>query len=170
MNYWIVQANPDDFDIVNYLRKYSNCEDSWSVSITKYERELQIRDTVFVWKAKGKERLWRGIIGKAIVKAKPGNPEPKREIWRPYIKDKPKMEMRLKELPWFDVTYNVRHTKLLLDHPLLDERLRRSGLEKLLILTMWRPGIYKLDYSDGEAIEKLIVMIAITTQSTRHRR
>jgi hypothetical protein len=67
MNAWIFQGNPDRFDIDGYLQNLGLIY--WSV--TKFEDQINLGDSVFIWRAKGHKEGISGIIAKAVVIEKP---------------------------------------------------------------------------------------------------
>lgn len=155
MNYWIVQCNPDTFDLLSYLRSHSDKPDRWTVSVPQYERQTEVGDMVFVWKAKGSEDT-RGIYAKGEVTARPGENAGFPDYGAPYWKKHKAAEeqkRRLKGLPWMD----VRYRKTFLDNPLLDSNpVARRELQGLLILRMPRRGIYKLTTEQAKTIQALL--------------
>ena len=81
MTTWIFQATPDDFKIDEFIAsKPSEC--LWRVS--RYEKEIAVGDTVFLWRAKGKAIAESAIFGRAkVIEAasvqKPGSAQ--RDYW-----------------------------------------------------------------------------------------
>jgi hypothetical protein len=61
---WIFQATPKDFRIDDFV-KTSPSECLWRVS--RYQRELRLGDTVFLWRAKGNTNIEGGIFGRAEI-------------------------------------------------------------------------------------------------------
>ena len=69
MKHWIFQGNPDIFDIDAYLRH--NDEILWTIRQRRFEREIQIGDEVFIWRAAGKSKAVSGIIARGTVTGPP---------------------------------------------------------------------------------------------------
>lgn len=65
MNHWLFQGNPDQFDIDTYLKKAERVY--WSVSVKKYQNEISLGDTVYLWRAQGKKKAISGIVAKTTV-------------------------------------------------------------------------------------------------------
>ena len=78
MSAWIFQGNPDRFDIDGYLRNSKNIY--WSVTIQKYQKMITVGDSIFIWRAKGSQKLESGIVafGTVFEECKP-----KQEVQRP---------------------------------------------------------------------------------------
>jgi len=150
MSYWIVQCNPEAFDLLPYLKNHGDKPDRWVVSVPRYEKELTVGDVVFIWKSAGSEGR-RGIYGVGKVTARPGEnaqfPPYGDHYWKDQIEKR-----RLEPLPWVD----VRYRKLILDNPVLDAELTARGLGGLLILRMPRRGIYKLTEQEGNTLQQLV--------------
>ncbi len=157
MNYWILQSNPLKFPILDELRLMS--VSYWHIS--RYEKEIQPRDTAFIWKSDGEDKGTSGVYAVAtILSVSPNHKEP----YTPEMIDKEEAGLGI---DWFDKeekkrrlgwpTVVLEYRKLLLDKPLLADELRAvPNLKDLLILKMWRRGIYKLTEEQGRAIEKMI--------------
>ncbi|MBK6912070.1 MAG: HNH endonuclease [bacterium] len=64
-NVWFFQANPDTYDVDQYL---ADCDYIyWSVKIGKHVREIRIGDEAYLWRARGKTGGPRGILARCIV-------------------------------------------------------------------------------------------------------
>ena len=148
MNYWIVQCNPDVFDLVAYLRVFGKKPDKFAVSL--FQDRIDCGDVVFVWKAKGSEEK-RGIyaMGKVTARAGEGAAFSYGEVyWRNEAERR-----RLEDWPWW---IDVEYKGWFLDNPLLDSELVANGLGGLLILKMRRRGVYELTQQEGETIQTLL--------------
>jgi hypothetical protein len=62
---WILQGNPDRFGVDRYLSK--NDFVYWSVPAQKHQREIEIGDRVFIWRAAGKIKTISGIVATGVV-------------------------------------------------------------------------------------------------------
>ena len=65
MKHWLFQGNPDQFDIDTYLQKSERIY--WSVSVKKYQNDISLGDTVYLWRAQGKQKAVSGVIARAKV-------------------------------------------------------------------------------------------------------
>ena len=65
MNYWLAQANPTKFPIIDYYAKYGNrgTQNTWH---SAYAGKVREGDKVFCFKSKGHDR-WRGILSSEEV-------------------------------------------------------------------------------------------------------
>jgi hypothetical protein len=87
MQYWIFQGNKESFDIDTYLSTESYIY--WSIVKKKHQKELNVGDRVFVWRAKGKSNYPYGIVAHGVVeegsthKSKVRHPKKLREeLWK----------------------------------------------------------------------------------------
>jgi len=165
MNYWLAQFNPDDIDVISYLRRYfahfDNIPLDWwlmhKINMPGQDKEILGGDIVFIWRAKGKVKAAvskRGIYGKAVVKDMPGKTREKYgDLIKHYIINQSIAHKCFKE-PYFDVQYK----KLVLDDPILEPELmhvlHRGKKGKVLDRYQWRT--YMLDEEEGKAIETLV--------------
>lgn len=72
MEYYIFQGNPDRFDIAGYLDQAVNQNEPnirWLV--TRYSKEIEVGDTVFLWRSGGNNPRDSGVIGMAKVLSSP---------------------------------------------------------------------------------------------------
>jgi EVE domain/HNH endonuclease len=58
---WIFQCNPDLSDFDKYLSSTNHAY--LSVTIRKYRSEMEIGDEAFIWRASGRSKAIRGIVG-----------------------------------------------------------------------------------------------------------
>ncbi len=70
MSSWIFQCNPNEFDIDGYLA-LGPSEITWLV--TRYGREIQPGDVVYIWRSSGGSKSKAGIVARAIVLTEPVN-------------------------------------------------------------------------------------------------
>lgn len=63
---WILQANPDVFDIDAHL---ADCTGEFRFLVTRYKRRIAIGDTVYIWRSIGKQGDGdkAGIVAEAVV-------------------------------------------------------------------------------------------------------
>ncbi len=150
MRCWILQCNPSTYRIFKYWEELPDNLDAWSVG--RYEKDVKIGDTVFIWVASGGGICERGIYAVGEVTAPPMKDRRRYNYEPPYFIDKAE-ERRLSKLPRLE----QRYKELFPDKPLLAEVMRNhSVLKDLLILRMHRSGIYKLTEEQCEAIKKLV--------------
>lgn len=62
---WIFQGNPDRFDINAYLGQERDVY--WSVRLGLHQKQVQIGDTVYIWRAAGSKKLDAGIVTHGVV-------------------------------------------------------------------------------------------------------
>ncbi len=62
---WIFQGNPDRFDIDSYLGQQRDIY--WSVRLESHQKQVQVGDTVYIWRASGSKRLGPGIVAHGVV-------------------------------------------------------------------------------------------------------
>ena len=70
-NCWFFQANPDDYDVDEYLGRFDYIY--WSVKTGLHIREIRIGDDAYLWRARGKSNGPRGILARCIVAEMPKN-------------------------------------------------------------------------------------------------
>ena len=162
MNYWILQSNPEYFDILGWLRDFPWLKDEpltdrWYISF--FKDKVMPDDTVFIWKSKGRSDI-RGIYAKGRVEPLPVPDKfPLAEKEKDYCVGKEglakleKMRRNRKHLA-------VKYTKLCLDKPLLSDAIKEvSQLRGLTILKkggVCSPGIHKVEPGQGRIIESLL--------------
>lgn len=150
MRCWILQCNPCTYRIFEYWGKYPDKPDTWSVG--RYEKEVKIGDTVFIWVASGGGICERGIYAVGEVISPPMKDRKCHSYEPPYFIDKAE-EQRLSKLPRLE----QRYKELFPNKPLLAKHMRNhSILKDLLILRMPQSGIYKLTEEQCETIKKLV--------------
>jgi len=153
MNYWLVQCNPNEFRCLDFLKENGNRQNWWLMYKNNGkggEKEIQVGDIVFIWKAKGAEGK-RGIYGKAKVVFVPGK-DIYNNYWEPYAKDRRRKE-EFRQKPSFD----VQNMKLILDNPLLNSYPYIKKLEdRFYSKNYWIWRTYPLTKEEGEAIEALL--------------
>ncbi len=69
MAHWIFRGNREDFDIDKYLNDFEYIY--WAVKHEKHQREIQVDDSVFVWRSKGKSKDPYGLVGYGKVSEAP---------------------------------------------------------------------------------------------------
>jgi hypothetical protein len=62
---WMLQGNPDYFDIDRYLSEFDYVY--WGVPATVHHREMAVGDPVFFWRARGKSKSVAGLIGTGVI-------------------------------------------------------------------------------------------------------
>jgi predicted HNH restriction endonuclease len=136
---WIFQGNPEIFDIDGYLHEAVD-EISWLVS--SYQHDIDVRDTVYIWKSQGKEKEKAGIVAECEVleqpRLQPNDPAALR-FWRDEEKSGVAIRVRMKLL-------RVANKKEVLKRDWLSDD---SALHNLLILR--RPAGTNFSVTDREA-------------------
>jgi hypothetical protein len=61
MKTWIFQGNPDRFDVDEYLR--SVIDIYWTVSWKTHQKQVELGDHVYIWRARGRSASVPGIVG-----------------------------------------------------------------------------------------------------------
>jgi len=79
--YWIFKCNPNKYDIDGRMAN-PDAETSWRV--TRYENEMRVGDTVFIWRCGPIQQ--RGIVAIMNIESNPQQME-EIELERKYIKD-----------------------------------------------------------------------------------
>ena len=159
MNYWILQSNPECFDILNWLRDFNwlhdeSLVDCWNISW--FAKEVEPEDIVFIWKSKAKSDI-RGIYAKGKLGPLPEKfPLEDREVHYFIGEEGKAKKRRLDSLPLIA----VRYTKLYLDKPLLSDTIEKvPELRGLTILAkghVHRRGIHRLQIEQGRIIESIL--------------
>lgn len=67
MNTWIFQGNPKQFDVDEYVK--NNKIVTWGAKI--YQKEMQMGDRGFIWRADGKNKNSGGIMASCVVHTEP---------------------------------------------------------------------------------------------------
>lgn len=66
MNYWIMAANPDDYEIDTYFKEMRDMQEKyvyWEL-LPDFENKVEINDEVLIWRFKGlKKQSVSGVIG-----------------------------------------------------------------------------------------------------------
>jgi predicted RNA-binding protein with PUA-like domain len=90
MAYFIFQGNPDQFDIDSYVLDAVNSNQPIRWSVSRYKKDIQIGDTVFLWRASGKKKSVPGAIAVCRVVTLPAL-MPEDELSKKYWKDSSKL-------------------------------------------------------------------------------
>lgn len=65
MNYWLLQANPDQFDVTSYVDRFDDIY--WSLKKEAWQRKAAVGDEVFIWRAQGSSKVPSGIVAHGYV-------------------------------------------------------------------------------------------------------
>ncbi|WP_049867641.1 HNH endonuclease [Paenibacillus sp. D9] len=68
-NTWVFQGNPSRFKVDDYLRE--NQDIVWSIRQEHYVNDIQIGDTVYIWRSDAGKRGYGGVVAKATVTGLP---------------------------------------------------------------------------------------------------
>ena len=60
MNSWLLQANPDQFDVTTYVERFTDIY--WSIKKEAWQRRAAVGDEVFIWRAMGSAKVESGVI------------------------------------------------------------------------------------------------------------
>lgn len=151
MNYWLVQAPPKTFRILDFFRDYLNDYPLTTWLASRHTNKIEEEDIAFVWKAQGNDK-WRGIIAREQVCCKPSKEIKFLARENPYWIDmREKKRMEAKHL------FRCKTTKSFPDAPLLKEKISEiDGLKKRSFLDHFRGCVFRLDQEDGKKIDELI--------------
>lgn len=69
MKTWIFQGNPNRFKVDEYLRE--NKDIVWSIRQEHYVKDIQIGDTVYIWRSEAGKRGYGGVVARATVTGLP---------------------------------------------------------------------------------------------------
>ncbi|MCM3491174.1 EVE domain-containing protein [Alkalihalophilus marmarensis] len=69
MSYWIFQGNPKAFDVDTYIREEKFI--TWEVRQKRYRDDIEIGDSVFIWRSDGLAKNSGGVIALCEVTSKP---------------------------------------------------------------------------------------------------
>lgn len=150
MNYWMLQANPDKFRIIDWLRSYGeqNEIDCWRIS--QFTREVEPWDIVFIWKAKGSSNV-SGIYGKGVVV--PHQKSPLSDIEESYFMDKAEKKRLDRDLREITIRYSASYV----NRPLLLDTIKEiPKLENMTIIRNPRRGIHRVAPEQGKLIESIL--------------
>lgn len=80
MTTWIFQGNPDRFNVDRYIS--TNNQIYWTVKHKSHQQQINIGDTVYFWRAAGKNKNAAGIIAKGVINEEC---KPKNEVNNPEL-------------------------------------------------------------------------------------
>ncbi|MFF2529744.1 EVE domain-containing protein [Brevibacillus sp. NPDC058079] len=69
MTTWIFQGNPNRFKVDDYLRE--NQDIVWSIRQEHYVKDVQVGDTVYIWRSEAGKTGYGGVIARATVTGLP---------------------------------------------------------------------------------------------------
>jgi predicted RNA-binding protein with PUA-like domain len=163
VNYWILQSNPKDFRITDWLRDFkpiwkTGVPDCWHINF--FPDEVKTNDIVFIWKSKGNDDC-AGIYAKGYVRPEPNKfqlADKETNYWKSEVAMK-KMEQKKRRIA-------VEYVNFYLAKPLCKKTLdQKSELQGMTILRSPRHGIYKVELGQGEIISSLLSQQETTQQS-----
>src|SRR4030042_6737061 len=150
MNYWLAQANPTKFLIIEYYAKCGNpgTPNTW---YSAYAEKVRANDKVFCFKSKGNDS-WRGILSleEVTCDATYGiKPFPHEEIFW--------IDKKAKERLLGTWGFTTQTVKAFPYNPIKeDDFMKYPGLRDLKVPTPLRHGIFGLSRVQGESLEDLI--------------
>jgi hypothetical protein len=65
MGAWLLQANPDQFDVTTYVERFRDIY--WSVKKEIWQRKAAVGDVVFIWRARGHSKNVSGVIASGYI-------------------------------------------------------------------------------------------------------
>lgn len=65
MNAWLLQANPDQFDVTTYVERFSDIY--WSIKKEAWQKRVAVGDDVFIWRAMGSAKVESGVIASGYI-------------------------------------------------------------------------------------------------------
>lgn len=79
MKTWIFQGNPNRFKVDDYLKE--NQDIVWSIRQEHYVKNVQVGDTVYIWRSEAGKQGYGGIVARATVT---GLPESRKDVTSEY--------------------------------------------------------------------------------------
>ncbi|MFJ8243693.1 HNH endonuclease [Peribacillus asahii] len=155
-NTWIFQANPEIFDIDNYVKDHKYIW--WALRQGRFCDIIELDDEVFMWRSNGDKRGTGGILAKTRVVGLPQerpNDESAKDYWHNEDWKKPYLGVKLEVLEVKILEGFIRRSSLL-DHHVLNE---------LLILSQWRQTNYLLSPEHSIELQKLWNISGSNTKS-----
>ena len=156
---WLLQGNPNNFDIDTYLTDFDFVY--WSVPIPKYQREISIGDKVFFWRASGKIKAVGGIVGSGVVseKCKPQEQIDNPDLIDPGISTGEGSLWSNESSPKSDIKVGVRvhDVRLTLESGMLTrgELVGSPEFAKNLIMTVRQGSIFPMSDDEFSFIQSL---------------
>ena len=83
MQHWIFQANPDRFDVDQYVARQDNI--LWLVSQSHFRDDINLGDRVYIWRSQGKrfKNKVYGVIAEGTISGPPEVlPDDCPDLWR----------------------------------------------------------------------------------------
>jgi hypothetical protein len=72
VNSWLLQANPDQFDVTNYVEQFRDIY--WSIKKEAWRKKVAVGDEIFIWRAMGSARVDSGVVASGYV-TEPATPK-----------------------------------------------------------------------------------------------
>ncbi|SNS86611.1 EVE domain-containing protein [Bacillus sp. OK838] len=145
-NTWIFQANPEIFDIDNYIKDHKYIW--WALRQVRFRDTIKLDDEVFMWRSNGDKRQTGGILAKTRVVSLPQerpNDKSAKNYWHNEDWKKPYLGVKL-EILEVKMLESFISRSFLLDHHVLN---------KLTILSQWRQTNYLLSPEHSIELQKL---------------
>ena len=155
MQHWVFQANPDRFDVDQYVTRQDDI--LWSVGQSHFRDQINLGDKVYIWRAKGKRFINKvyGIIAEGTIS---GPPEVLQDdcpdLWRSDDALQESLQLRV---PVSITRRCVRDGQVIQAHALAQDPVT-SGLK---IQKMRNLTNYLITESEAEHISRLISNVAI---------
>jgi hypothetical protein len=150
MNYWLAQANPTKFLIIEYYAKYGN-PDTQNTWHSRYAGKVRTDDKVFCFKSKG-DNTWRAILSLEEVTCNATKGLKLLPQEEEFVIDRKAQDRLSKE--W---GFTTRTVKAFPYNPIKEEDFKKyPGLRDLNAPTPLRRGIFHLSRIQWESLEDLI--------------
>lgn len=149
MNHWIFQGNPDQFNLVDYVRDHDFI--NWTVRQKNFVGQMKVGDEVYIWQAAGKASAPSGIIASANIMTEPAElPEDPGALkyWHNPALLKPEMRVRLRIKRRCVENNEIVRREWIKNDP---------TLQKLVILRFSQNTNYKILESEAQRLAQLIL-------------
>lgn len=142
MKTWIFQGNPNRFKVDDYLKEYQDIV--WSIRQEHYINDVQVGDTVYIWRSEAGKQGYGGIIARATVT---GLPESRKDVTSEYWVTPSDANEVLPRVP-----LHVKELALEGNHLSREFLKKNPTLSNLLILKMSNNTNYLLSNAQAEEL------------------
>ena len=159
MQHWIFQANPDHFDVDQYIERQDNI--LWLVNQSHFRDQINPGDRVYIWRAQGKRFMNKvyGVIAEGTISGPPEVlPDDCPDLWRRPDDREETLQLRVR----ISITRRcVRDSQVIQAQALAQDPVT-SGLK---IQKMPRQTNYLITESESKHISRLIANVALIKSS-----
>ncbi len=173
MNSWLLQANPDQFDVTTYVERFTDIY--WSIKKEAWQKKATIGDEVFIWRAMGSAKVESGVIACGYITEPATEKDRVRypeniadELWRPGYSELSKVKIGIHLT---NVRVSGNNGMLLKDYFLSDTVLAKSqivtvrsgavfllpGLQARRIRELWKDEDLTQEPAKGGSMEGAIL-------------